>query len=218
MRELLPDNIGLLQRLQETSLPGHPPPANPSRLRDIREPLSWAACFMAFVAAKVDKQETRKLMAYEKIIISLAQKHGGLGWATYDTMFRLKAAAGANAKWFQLNPSLMAATVLSAGGEQLPRPCMHCHAADHESHECALTSLDPAQALSGSQSAARFRPYRQHEELCHRFNQGTCSAAPCKLKHSCSSCLKPGQGSHECHWAVSNPTGSDANPPPAKSI
>ena len=40
--------------LQETSLPGHTPPATPSRLRDIRDPLLWATCFMAFVAAKVE--------------------------------------------------------------------------------------------------------------------------------------------------------------------
>ena len=50
MRELLPDNVALLQRLQEMVFPRHPPPANPSCLRDIQDPLSWAACFMAFVA------------------------------------------------------------------------------------------------------------------------------------------------------------------------
>ena len=79
MRELLPDNVTLLQRLQETTVPGHPPPANPSRLRDIRHPFAWANCFMAFIAAKVDSGETRELMAYIKIVISLAQTHGGLG-------------------------------------------------------------------------------------------------------------------------------------------
>ena len=71
MRELLPDNIALLQRLQET--PGHPPPANPFCLSNICDPLSWAACFTAFVAAEVDNPETRELMVYSKIIISLAQ-------------------------------------------------------------------------------------------------------------------------------------------------
>ena len=88
MRELLPDNVALVQRLQETNLPGHLPPANPSHLKDIRDPLSWASCFMTFVAAKVNCSETRELMAYEKIIVFLAQRHGGVVWATYDTMFR----------------------------------------------------------------------------------------------------------------------------------
>ena len=142
MRELLPDNVALLQRLQETNLPGQLPPANPSRLRDIRDPLYWASCFMAFVAAKVNCTETRELMAYGKIIVSLAQQHGGVGWATYDTMFRQQAAAGADSRWSLLNPSLMAATVLGAGSEQSPCPCPHCQASDHRPQECTLASLD----------------------------------------------------------------------------
>ena len=217
MRELLPDNVSLLQRLQETSLPGHPPPATPSRLRDIRDPLSWAACFMAFVAAKVESPETRELMAYKKIIISLVQRHSGLGWTTYDTLFRQQVAAGAEAAWSQLNPSLMAATVLGATGEQSPRPCSHCRASDHKSQECALAPLDPNQAPLAARSSARFRPYRQPEEVCRRFNRGTCMASPCKFDHVCSSCQKPGHGSHECRRASSRPTGSEPNPPPAKS-
>ena len=96
MRELLPDNVALLQRLQEVNLPGHLPPENLSRPRDIRNPLSWVACFMAFVATKVNRLETRELITYGKIIVSLAQRHGGVGWATYDTMFRQQAAAGAD--------------------------------------------------------------------------------------------------------------------------
>ena len=87
MRELLPDNMALIQHLEETSLPGHPP-ANSSCLRDLSDPISWADCFTAFVTAKVNNTETRKLMAYGKIIISLVQEHGSLGWAAYDKMFR----------------------------------------------------------------------------------------------------------------------------------
>ena len=217
MRELLPDNVALLQRLQETSLPGHPPPANPSRLRDIRDPLSWAACFMAFVAAKVDSPETRELMAYGKIIIALAQRHGGLGWAAYDALFRQQVAAGAEAAWSQLNPSLMAATVLGAAGEQSPRPCSHCRASDHKSQECALAPLDPNQAPNAARSAARYRPYRQQEEVCRQFNRGTCTASLCKFEHICSSCQRPGHGSHECRRVSAKPTGSETSLPPAKS-
>ena len=216
MRELLPDNVALLQRLQETNLPGHPPPATPSRLRDIRDPLSWAGCFMAFVAAKVDSPETRELMAYGKIIISLAQRHGGLGWATYDTLFRQQVAAGAEAAWSQLNPSLMAATVLGTAGEQSPRPCSHCRSSDHKTQECALAPLDLNQAPAAARSSARFRPYRQQEEVCRRFNRGTCMASPCKFEHICSSCQKAGHGSHECCRMTARPTGTESNPPPAK--
>ena len=54
-------------------------------------------------------------MAYSKIIISLAQKHGGLGWATYDTMFWQQVVTGAELLWSQLNLSLMVATVRCRG-------------------------------------------------------------------------------------------------------
>ena len=35
---------------------------------------SWAACFMPFIAVKLNSPETRELVAYEKIIISMLQK------------------------------------------------------------------------------------------------------------------------------------------------
>ena len=126
MRELLPDNVELLQHLKETNLPGHPPPANPSCLRNIRDLLSQATCFMSFVAAKVNCSVARELMAYGKIIVHLAQRHGGLGWVTYDTVFKQQAAAGADSRWSMLNPSLMAGTVLGARSEQSPCACPHC--------------------------------------------------------------------------------------------
>ena len=59
----------------------------------IQNPLSWAACFIAFVATKVDSAETRELVAYGNVIISLAQKQSGsLGWATYDAIFQQQVA------------------------------------------------------------------------------------------------------------------------------
>ena len=202
MKELLPDNVALLRRLKEIGAANHPSPANSARLRDIRILLSWASCFMSFVAAKSDHRETRELMAYGKIIISLAQGHGGLGWATYDSLFRQQVAAGAEPAWTQLNASLMAATVLGAGNEPQPRPCFRCQATDHSAQECALASIDntppPSRSSWTNRSSARYRPYNQQEEICCRFNRGTCSAASCKYEHRCATCQKAGHGSHEC--------------------
>ena len=130
LKELLPDNVALLQRLQETNTSGQAP-GHPSRLRDIRDPLTWVTCFLAFVAAKVENKETRELMAYGQIVLLLARKHGGLGWTIYDNQFRQMAAAGAGASWTEINPSLMAATVLGAGGDSSGRVCPRCLAVDH---------------------------------------------------------------------------------------
>ena len=219
MRRLLLDNVALLQHLQETSLPGHPPPATPLCLRDIRDPFSWAACFMAFVNANVKSLETRELMAYKKIIISLVQRHayGGLGWATYDTLIKQQVATGAEAAWSQLNPSLMTATVLGAAGEQSPRPCSHCRALDHNSQEYALVPLGPHQALLAARWSAQFHPYRQQEEVCHHFNCGTCMASTGKFDHIRSLCQKPGHESHKCRLVSTRPAGLEPNLLPAKS-
>ena len=221
MRELLADNVALCQQLQETSLPGQPSTGQPPRLKDIRDLLVWASGFMAFVAAKVQCTKTRELMAYGKTVISLAQKHGGLGWAIYDALFRQQVAAGADYSWSQLNPSLMAATVLGGGGEQSPHPCPHCQASDHNPRNCALAPLNPTrsppkQPPSTVCSAAHFRPYRQQEEVCRRFNRGTCAASACRFMHTCSSCQKPGHGSHECRGASARPAGPENSIPPAR--
>ena len=173
---------------------------------------------MAFVAAKVESPETKELMTYEKIIMSLVQRNGGLGWATYDTLFRQQVAAGAEAAWSQLNLSLMAATVLGATGEQspptmLPLPCIRS-----QIQGMSFVPLDPNQASLAARSSALFHLYRQQEEVCHCFNRGTYMASPCKFEHICSSCQKLGHGSHECRGVPARPAGSESNPPPAKSF
>ena len=80
-KELLVDNIALLQRLSELGMTqaGHSLMVS-SRLREVQDPLSWVSCFLAFVAAKVDSKETQELAAYEQIIIHLARKHSHLSW------------------------------------------------------------------------------------------------------------------------------------------
>ena len=171
---------------------------------------------MSFVAAKTDHPETRELMAYGKIIISLAQGHGGLGWAMYDSLFRQQVAAGAEPAQTQLNASLMAATVLSASNEPHLRPCLRYQATDHSSHECALASIDNTLPSSRpplvNRSSATFRPYQQQEEACRRFNRGSCSAASCKYEHRCASCQNLDHGSHECPRRASK---SLENAPPS---
>ena len=165
---------------------------------------------MGFVAAKVTHPETRDLMAYGQIILQLARKHGSLGWLAYDTQFRQQAAAGSGAPWAELNPSLMAATVLSYSSDSSCKSCPLCLSADHGKQECALYSLEaggPASKApaSASRFAPRPRPYISQEEICRRFNRGACSAVQCRYEHICFSCRKFGHGSHECRKNMSKP-------------
>ena len=207
LKELLPDNVALLQRLQEVSTGTQASAGGQSRMRDIRDPLTWASSFMAFAAARSDVSETRDLLAYGQLILLLARKHGGLGWVAYDHQFRQQAAAGSSAPWSELNLSLMAATVFSTGGETPTRACSLCFAADHSARDCALASLEVDKAAprpsASNRSATRPKPYRTREEVCRRFNRGTCTSTSCKFEHSCSACQQPGHGSHECRKAAS---------------
>ena len=139
----------LLQRLQEIGQsgaisPGFQPLVNSSRLREITDPLSWASCFLAFMASRVDNQETRDLAAYGLIVLQLSRKHAGEGWLAYDRQFRQHQAAGANLPWADISPSLMAATVLGQAAEGGGRTCPLCLASDHAKQDCALASLEPS--------------------------------------------------------------------------
>ena len=119
--------------------------------------------------------------------------------------FQATSRCGSDAVWTELNPSLMAATVLS-GGEAAGRACTWCFNADHSSRDCALASLEehtssPKNAYPPNRPA-RLHPHRQQDEICRRFNKGTCSSASCKFDHICTNCQRPGHGSHECKKGV----------------
>ncbi len=230
-KELLADNVALLQRLQELG-PSHQanhPLLTSSRLREIQDPLSWVSCFLGFLATKVDCSETRELAAYGQIIVHLARKHGGKGWLSYDRLFRQQKSAGSEMLWAELNPSLMAATVLGNGGEQ-GRVCSLCMASDHSASECALalaehnakpqTPIRPTAATSKSYRPQRNHPYPYNynsntgtrppaygdrDEPCRRFNRGFCNIFPCKFEHCCNACNRGPHPAIEC------PTRGSAN-------
>ena len=129
LKELLPDNAALLQRLQElghlTALGSQPQSA--VRLREINNPLTWIFCYLSFVAAKTESEETRDLIAYGQIILQLARRHGGPGWLQ---QFRQQAAGGSLTPWREINNSLLSATVLAAQSETGTSPrrlfCTQC--------------------------------------------------------------------------------------------
>ena len=166
----------------------------------------------------MDDPLTRQLLAYTQLILDMARRHGGKGWLTYDRLFREHLAAGSTDKWEELNPSLMAATMLGAGAMESSTStkfCSACMAADHSRQDCALTSLEPAVKVTGAlpniggangkfvstRPNYRPRPYNvpgRKPEICQRFNRGICFAPTCKYEHACSSCFRPGHNVLDC--------------------
>ncbi|MCH9717798.1 MAG: hypothetical protein K0U52_12045 [Gammaproteobacteria bacterium] len=209
LKELLPDNVALLKRITEVN-PVANSGASSSKMREISDPLSWVFCYLSFVAAKsTSSKETRDLLAYGQIVIELARKHAGLGWLTYDSLFRQQLNAGSFSQWNELNPSLMAATVLSSHQAAEPgKWCNLCMASDHTSVDCALASIEP-QRLQFSRTVANmytrpqprrpsYSPYPPRPEPCRRFNRGNCLYKGCKFEHICSLCMKGGHPAAEC--------------------
>ena len=148
-KEMLADNIALRQTLLETGESA----TSLAHLREISDPLTWAFCFLAFVAVRTKDQETRELAAYGQLVIHLARQHGGTGWLAYDKRFRQHHAAGIGHPWSELNPSLMAATVLRRDSGGKPgQSCSKCASSDHEEKDCALIRarvIEPARQRPG---------------------------------------------------------------------
>ena len=145
-------------------------------------------------------------------MIELARKHAGTGWYLYDNLFRQQMNAGAKLAWNDINPSLMAATVLSSGrGGAEGRMCTLCMASDHSAPECALSSLETTrqwpQPPTRSPQVPEPRPpskhgsspTRKYSEPCRRFNRGGCQSKNCRFDHSCNFCFKgPPHSALEC--------------------
>ena len=212
-KEFLVDNLALVQRLKELGNAGMVSPATQtlaagSRMRDVPDALTWASCFLAYMAARTSDDETKELAAYAMIVIMLSRKHPGAGWLLYDRQFRQQRAAGASLPWNEINASLMAATVLSHAGDKPCQSCPLCFGVDHTKEECALAPLELAKlALPGpsnrppptSRAARRPAPYPSaNDNICCRFNSGYCGSNPCKFEHTCSNCFKPGHPATPC--------------------
>ena len=147
MKELLTDNIALIQQLEATNqatvqVVGAARP----RLREVTSLASWCYCFLGYMAALTTDSTTRNQLAYAHLIVREAQRHGGLAWLDYDRAFRQQAAVDPTIPWNTLNPGLQAATMLS---QRSPGPstfCTLCRMVDHSRAQCALQFLEPPTA------------------------------------------------------------------------
>ena len=89
MRDLLADNIALINQLSSLHGPGAMPPStvNRTRLREIPSLISWLYCFNAYVTIRTPDPLTRHMLAYSRLIIIEALRHSGSGWVKYDRVF-----------------------------------------------------------------------------------------------------------------------------------
>lgn len=211
MRELLTDNITLLQQLDvmnmQCSLPALPGVMRP-RLREVTTLPSWLYCFLAYVAIRSSDPETRDMLAYGRLLIRESQRHGGSGWLAYDKVFRQQAALDSTLRWNSIHPGIQAATLTgSITPSGVPVFCTLCREPGHASSDCALAYLQ--QPVTQSAAAAAIPPRRPvaprfyqpsrrqsfAEAICYSWNAGRCIyPGSCHFRHVCSRC-------HQQHMA-----------------
>ena len=195
MRELLADNIALLNQVS-TMNPMIPiTTSSQTRLREIPSLVSWLYCFLAYTAVRTSDPSTRDILAYSRLIIREALRHGNNGWLEYDRVFRRQISINPLMLWNTLEPSLQASTMLgqrsSAGSF-----CTLCRECDHIAQHCALAPLqqqvNSGPAYNSSQPSGANRPPKRPETLMHicvSWNKGTCRRpASCTYRHICATC------------------------------
>ena len=198
MRELLPDNIALAVRLE--ALPAATRGNNIPQ-REIASVKTWTCAFTTYIVIVAQAHPARvcDMLAYMRLIIREAQKYKeGVGWMTYDSVFR-QNHQGMDARWDKLDPSLHTTYI---GGQGVPTapPCRHCRGVDHSSSSCALSPLTPP-VQSGNppqfESPASERRARQSNLrqagifICRSWNSGKCRfPGTCYYRHMCATCDK----------------------------
>lgn len=220
MRDLMSDNIALIQQLEtfntsHCALPNLPGILRP-RLREVSSITSWLFCFMAYMAVRTTDQATRDMLAYARILLREAQRQGGQGWLDYDRVFRQQAAISPTLPWNTLHPGLQAATLLGrASGTSMF--CTLCREADHTADHCALAYLQkppdtnpPAPLTRYTNAGPRVRlPPRPRPEslarICISWNKGQCLYPACNYQHICATC----QQNHKARDCASTPDGSE---------
>ena len=113
MWDLLADNISLhnqLEALHGQVSPASTPAALRSRLREVSSLSSWMYCFSAYMTVRTTDPHTRELLAYCRLIIREALRHGGNGWQEYNHTFCRQAAIDNSLPWNTLLLGLQAST------------------------------------------------------------------------------------------------------------
>ena len=204
MREFLPDNVKLVDKLESAQAAGFPSvyanPMHRPRLREVSTPLSWIHCFLAYVAVRTDDSKTRDMLTYARLVLGEAMAHGGIGWLEYDRAARQQRALDPTKAWNVLDIGLHSKLILGHSASGTGSQCIHCQGSDHTSTQCALAVFEPSQSVpslhGGSSGPAggywvRGQPNRREPQsyICLSWNRGACSfPSNCIYRHICSSC------------------------------
>ena len=187
MRELLAANISLIQQLEALQGSMPIPMAGPTRprLREISSLATWLHCFLAYTAILTTDPSTRDKLAYARLIIHEALRHGNLGWLDYDRSFRQQTAVDPSVAWNTMLPALQATTILGNAtqpGRSATVQCNVCQGVDHPPRECGLSFLYSFPLRTPQQNSSK-------QKICTSWNKGVCIFPnTCTYSHVCATC------------------------------
>lgn len=203
MREMLTDNISLLQQMEPLGSQMAPciPGTMRPRLREVATLATWAYCFLAYVAIRSSDPRVRDWLAYARLVIREAQLHGGSSFLDYDRVFRQQAALDHAMPWNCLHPGIQAATLVGRP-TGISTFCTLCREPDHTREGCALAYLQqplaqqPGPAITPQNSAVPTTRPNQRVRIgtpaavCISWNRGACKYPnSCRFRHICATCF-----------------------------
>ncbi len=206
MKDFLADNMSLVSQLE--AVQGFPAvhmlgPTRP-RLREVTSLPTWCYCFIGYMATLTSDPTTRDQLAYARLLIREAQRHGGLGWLDYDRAFRQQIATDPSMRWNTLLPGLQASTILSPGQGSF---CTLCRMVDHTRAQCALAYLEPPipSTLAAAHPQGTRRRSRAGVNICVSWNRGSCVfPGQCVYRHVCATCSSPDHKAKDCTQTPEN--------------
>ena len=204
MKELLADNVSFLNQLE--AVPGmsavHMLGAARPRFREVSSLASWCYCFLGYVAMRTADPSTRDHMAYARLIIEEAQRHGGLAWLDY-----MIAPSGSRQpvhdpamRWNTNSPSLQASTILGQKQAGQGSFCTLCREVDHSRAQCALVCLEPsAPSVSAASKVTTRSSTQRRYNICISWNRGVCVfPGQCSFRHVCATCQSSNHKARDC--------------------
>ena len=185
-----------------------------------------------------------ELDCYERDLVDMSNRFGGLRFYDYHKAFSAKAAALLRQRhlkvdWSHRDQNLF--NEIFAGHKT--NACQICDSSAHTANLCPQTlpqakpSTTPNPATDHSPNPRRLavkrpfprgpppqetdfqgRPRRRLPEFCNNFNDSSCNRSPCPFLHYCASCWLPGHPQHLCRKLTADqPPQTATAPSPASA-
>ena len=127
--------------------------------RQVENILEWVRCFPTYMATMTRQypESTGGMIAQLQLVVKTSHQYDGKYWRSYDTHFRVTAAATGNRDWSRMDTDLY--TRFFTGHAKTVVACTHCDGTTHSTDDLQPTrrgrSGTMATPISYNQSAAK---------------------------------------------------------------